>query len=167
MEFTSHLPTGLREHVERRLRENLIAWFTSVRPSGQPDSVPVGFLVQDDDTILVYSQPGKDKLRNIAANPRVSLALDETALGSDVIRVEGTATHVPGHPPAFDVAAHVAKYGEHIASAGFGTPERFAAMFSEAIVITPTRLHAFARPQGNPLGAPAAGARAAARPAHP
>jgi PPOX class probable F420-dependent enzyme len=144
MEFTSHLPAGLREHVERRLRENLVAWFTTVRPSGQPDSVPVGFVVKDDDTILVYSRPGKHKLRNIAANPRVALTLDETASGSDVIRIEGTAQHVPDHPPAFDVEAHVAKYGEHIASAGFGTPERFAAVFSEAIVITPTRLHAFA-----------------------
>lgn len=145
MEFASHLSGGLREHVERRLRENLVGWFTSVRPSGQPDSVPVAFLVQDDDTVLVYSQPGKNKLRNIAANPRVTLTLDETALGSDVIRVEGTAKHAPGYPPACDVEAYVAKYGELIASAGFGTPERFAARFSEAIVITPTRLHAFAR----------------------
>lgn len=145
MEFTSHLPAGLREHAERRLRENLIGWFTSVRPGGQPVSVPVGFLVQDDGTILVYSQPGRDKLRNIAANPRVTLTLDETALGCDVIRVEGTAKHVPGHPPASGVQAWVAKYGGHIASAGFGTPERFAVMFSEAIVITPSRLHAFAR----------------------
>jgi PPOX class probable F420-dependent enzyme len=145
VEFTSHLPAGLREHAERRLRENLVAWFTSVRPSGQPVSVPVGFVVEDGDTILVYSRPGKDKLRNIAANPRVTLTLDETASGTDVIRVEGTAKHVPDHPPAFDVEAYVAKYGEHIATAGFGTPERFAAMFSEAIVITPTGLHAFAR----------------------
>lgn len=145
MEFTSHLSAGLREHAERRLRGNFIAWFTSVRPSGQPDSVPVGFVVQDDDTILLYSQPGKGKLRNIAANPRVTLTLDETAMGSDVIRVEGTAKHVPGHPPASGVEAYMAKYGEHIASAGFGPPERFAARFSEAIVIAPTRLHAFAR----------------------
>jgi PPOX class probable F420-dependent enzyme len=145
MEFASHLSAGLREHAERRLRENLVGWFTSVRRSGQPDSVPVGFLFQDDDTILIYSQPGKIKLRNIAANPRVTLTLDGTAQGTDVIRVEGTARHVPGHPPACDVATWVAKYGEHVASTGFGSPERFAAMFSEAIVITPTRLHAFAR----------------------
>ncbi|WP_158879597.1 pyridoxamine 5'-phosphate oxidase family protein [Amycolatopsis anabasis] len=145
MEFTSHLPTGLREHAERRLRENIVGWFTSVRPSGQPDCVPVGFVVQDDDTILVYSQPGKTKLRNIAANPRVTLTLDETAASTDVIRIEGTAKHVPGHPPAPEVAAHVAKYGEYIASSGFGTLEWFAEVFSEAIVITPTRLHAFTR----------------------
>ncbi len=145
MEFTSHLPTGLREHVERRLRENHVAWFTSVRPSGQPVSVPVGFVVQDDGTILVYSQPGKDKLRTIAANPRVTLTLDETALGSDVVRIEGLAWHVPDHPPAFDVEAWVAKYGEYLASSGFGTPKQFAERFSEAIVIAPARLYAFAR----------------------
>jgi PPOX class probable F420-dependent enzyme len=144
MEFASHLPAGLREHAERRLRENLVGWFTSVRPSGQPVSVPVGFVVQDDDTILVYSQPGKEKLRNIAANPRVTLALDETAAGSDVIRLEGTAKHAPDHPPAFEVEPWVAKYGEYVASSGFGTPERFGATFSAAIVITPTQLHAFA-----------------------
>jgi PPOX class probable F420-dependent enzyme len=144
MEFTSHLSDGLREHAERRLRENLVGWFTSVRPSGQPVSVPVGFVVKDDDTILVYSQPGKEKLRNIEANPRVTLALDETAGGRDVIRLEGTAKHVPEHPPAVDVDPWVAKYAEYVASSGFGTPAGFAATFSEAIVITPTRLHAFA-----------------------
>jgi hypothetical protein len=35
----------------------------------------------------------------------------------------------------------VAKYVERI-GAIFGTPERFAEAFSEAIVITPSRLHA-------------------------
>lgn len=144
MEFTAHLPAGVRQHVEQRLRENLIAWFTSVRPSGQPDSVPLGFLVQDDDTVLIYSQPGKNKLRNIAANPRVTLTLDGTASGSDVIRVEGRARHDRDHRPASDVDGWVAKYGTQIASGGFGTPEAFAAIFSAAIVITPTRLHVFA-----------------------
>ena len=36
---------------------------------------------------------------------------------------------------------YAAKYTERI-GAIFGTAERFGAMFSEAIVITPTRLHA-------------------------
>jgi PPOX class probable F420-dependent enzyme len=76
MEITAHPPADDRERVEARLRHNLIAWLTSVRPDGQPVSVPVWFLVRDDSTILVYSQPGKAKLRNLAGNPRVSLALD-------------------------------------------------------------------------------------------
>jgi len=58
MELTSHLPAGDRERVEDRLRHNLIAWLTSVRPDGQPVSVPVWFLMRDDETILLYSRSG-------------------------------------------------------------------------------------------------------------
>jgi PPOX class probable F420-dependent enzyme len=141
MELTADLPSERRARVEARLQTNLMAWLTTVSPSGRPDSVPVWFLRRDDDTILVYSQPGKTKLRNIAANPHVALGLDVTDIGRDVIRVEGTASHVPAHPRADEVAEYAAKYTERI-GAIFGTVERFAAAFSEAIVITPTRLHA-------------------------
>ena len=141
MRLAGKLDDGRRAHVEGRLQTNLMAWLTTVSPSGRPHSVPVWFLVQEDDTILVYSEPNKAKLRNIAANPRVALALDVTDIGRDVIRFEGTATHVPGHPRADEVPAYLSKYVERIAAI-FGTPERFARSFSEAILITPTRLHA-------------------------
>jgi PPOX class probable F420-dependent enzyme len=141
MALTADLPNDRRARVEARLRTNLMAWLTTVNPSGRPDSVPVWFLLRDDDTILVYSQPGKAKLRNIDTNPHVALGLDVTDIGRDVIRVEGTAARVPGHPPADQVAEYAAKYTERI-GAIFGTVEQFAQAFSEAIVITPTRLHA-------------------------
>lgn len=141
MRFTDQLEDHRRAHVEGRLGTNLMAWLTTVSPAGRPQSVPVWFLVQDDGTILLYSQPGKAKLRNIAANPHVALGLDVTDLGRDVIRFEGTAAHVPGHPPANEVPAYVSKYVERI-GAIFGTPEGFARAFTEAIVVTPTRLHA-------------------------
>jgi PPOX class probable F420-dependent enzyme len=141
MGLTAHLPEERRGRVEGRLRTNLMAWLTTVSPSGRPDSVPVWFLLRDDDSVLVYSQPGKVKLRNIAANPHVALGLDVTDIGRDVIRLEGTAARVAGHPRADEVAEYAAKYTERI-GAVFGTVERFAALFSEAIVITPTRLHA-------------------------
>lgn len=141
MRLTSELDDRRRPHVEGRLRTNLMAWLTTVSQSGRPHTVPVWFLVQDDDTILVYSEPGKAKLRNIATNPHVALGLDVTDIGRDVIRFEGTATHVPGHPPADEVPAYLSKYVERI-GAIFGTPGRFARSFSEAIVVTPTRLHA-------------------------
>jgi PPOX class probable F420-dependent enzyme len=141
MNLTSALQPERRSRVETRLSTNLMAWLTTVSPAGRPDSVPVWFLVRDDDTILLYSQPGKAKLRNIDANPHVSLGLDVTDIGRDIIRFEGTAVRAADQPPADQVPEYAAKYAERI-GAIFGTVERFAAAFSEAIVITPTRLHA-------------------------
>jgi PPOX class probable F420-dependent enzyme len=141
MGLTADLPVDRRQRVDTRLQTNLMAWLTTVSPAGKPDSVPVWFLLRDDDSILVYSQPAKAKLRNIDANPNVSLGLDVTDIGRDIIRITGTAMRATGHPPADRVPEYVAKYVERI-GAIFGTPERFAEAFSEAIVITPSRLHA-------------------------
>ena len=141
MKLTSHLSDDRRLHVEARLRANLMAWLTTVRPDGRPDSVPVWFLLRDDETILVYSQPGKMKLRNVSRNPAVALGLDVTDIGRDIIRIDGTAAHVPGSPAADQVPEYVAKYTERI-GAMFGTASRFAEMFPEALIITPHRLHA-------------------------
>ena len=141
MELTSHLADDRRTHVEGRLRANLMAWLTTVRPDGRPDSVPVWFLLRDDETILVYSQAAKMKLRNISQNPRVALGLDVTDIGRDIIRIDGTAQHVPGFPAADQVPEYAAKYAERI-GANFGTASQFAALFPEALIITPRRLHA-------------------------
>ena len=141
MKLTVDLPTDRRAHVETRLRTNLMAWLTTVDSAGRPNSVPVWFLVCDDERILVYSQPGKAKLRNILANPNVALGLDVTDLGRDIIRFEGTAVADLNHLRADQIPGYVAKYTERI-GAIFGTVERFAEVFAAAIVITPTRLHA-------------------------
>ena len=141
MELTANLADDRRQRVETRLRTNLMAWLTTVSPDGRPSSVPVWFLLGDDDTILVYSRPGKAKLRHIDANPHVALGLDVTDIGRDVIRIDGTAVREPDHAPADKVPAYAAKYTERV-GAIFGTVEQFAEAFSEAIVITPTRLYA-------------------------
>jgi PPOX class probable F420-dependent enzyme len=139
MELTSHLPTADRERVENRLRHNLMAWLTSVRPDGQPVSVPVWFLMREDGTILLYSRPGKAKLRNIANNPKVSLTLDVTDIGRNIVRIEGVARPAHDQPPANQQPAYLAKYIERI-EALFSTSERFAELFSAALIITPTKL---------------------------
>jgi len=140
MQLTCHLPSADRERVEGRLHSNLIAWLTTVRPDGQPVTVPVWFLVRDDETILLYSRPQQGKLRNIAANPKVSFALDVTDIGRNIVRLEGTARRDHEQPPANEHPAYLAKYTERMA-AMFDTPEQFATLFSAAIIITPARLH--------------------------
>ena len=58
MELTAELPEDRRARVDTRLHTNLMAWLTTVSPVGLPDTVPVWFLLRDDDSVLVYSQPG-------------------------------------------------------------------------------------------------------------
>jgi PPOX class probable F420-dependent enzyme len=53
---------------DRRLREEKIAWLTTVRSDGQPQSVPVWFL-WDGESFLIYSQPDRQKLKNIGRKP--------------------------------------------------------------------------------------------------
>jgi PPOX class probable F420-dependent enzyme len=139
MQLAAHLPPDDRERVEARLRSNLMAWLTTVRPSGQPVSVPVWFLMREDDSILLYSQPGKEKLRNIAGNPKVCLGLDVTDIGRNIVRIEGTARQAHDQPPADQEPAYLAKYTERI-GAMFDTPQRFAELFSAALIVTPSRL---------------------------
>jgi len=141
MTFTSQLTSDDRERVENRLRNNLMAWLTTVRSDGQPVTVPVWFLLREDDTIFVYSQPGSAKFRNIGANPKVSLVLDVCDLGRNIVRIEGHATPVDDVVPANQQSAYLAKYTERI-GAPFDTPERFAGLFSAALSITPLKLHA-------------------------
>jgi PPOX class probable F420-dependent enzyme len=141
MNLTNELSADRRAHVEARLHGNLMAWFTTVRPSGQPVSVPVWFLMRGDEKLVLYSQPEKLKLRNIRINPRVTLGLDVTDIGRDIVRIDGLAAEAEEVPPANENHEYVVKYRERI-GAMFGTPEKFAAMFSCAVVITPTRLWA-------------------------
>jgi PPOX class probable F420-dependent enzyme len=127
-------------HAESRLSQDHIGWLTTVRPSGQPDTVPVWFLWRSGE-IWIYSRPNMLKLRNLEQNPRVSLVLDDTHGGQDVVRVEGMARVVEGNPAADQVPAYVEKYAERIRS-GFGSPPAFASTYSVPVVVTPTRIHA-------------------------
>jgi PPOX class probable F420-dependent enzyme len=133
--FDTTTETGAR--AERRLREEEIAWLTTVRQDGQPQSVPVWFL-WDGETFLIYSQPGRQKLRNIARNPRIDLNLNSNVHGGDVVRVEGITEIVEDAPPATEVPEYVEKYRAAIARIGFD-PEGFARAYSVPLRVTPSR----------------------------
>lgn len=128
-------PAGAR--AAQRLRDELIAWLTTVSAAGQPQSSPVWFL-WDGDTFLVYSRPRTAKMRNIARNPHVGLHLDGNGRGGDVVVVEGLAAIDPSVPRADGIPEYVEKYRERIA-ANRWTPASFAADYSEAVRITPQR----------------------------
>jgi PPOX class probable F420-dependent enzyme len=139
MQLTANLPEADRARVDARLRSNLMAWLTTVQPNGQPVTVPVWFLLREDDTIALYTRPGVEKLRSIAANPRVSLVLDVSDVGRNIVRIEGTLRQADDRPPANEDPGYLAKYIERMAAL-FGTPESFAEQFSVPLILTPSKL---------------------------
>ena len=125
-------------HVDERLRKNLILWLGSVRPDGRPHLVYVFFL-WDGKHIIIFSQPNSQKKRNVRNNPKVTLALDDTRDGEDMVILEGQAELL--HDPEVNATlpAYAAKYDSLLKRVGL-TAEAMAAIYSQAILVTPTRI---------------------------
>ena len=134
--------TEFGQRAQQRLTDEPVCWFTTVTPAGQPLAIPIWFLWQEDETVLIYSQDNTVKLRNIRANPKVSINLNSNEWGGDIIRLEGKAEIPAGFPAATGVPAFIEKYHERMASMNM-TPEAFAAEYSVPILIKPEKLRGF------------------------
>jgi len=113
----------------------------TVNASGTPLPTLVWFW-WDGEAIWVYSRPETAKLRNITANPRVALALRTDEFGDDITVITGDAEVDALAPAADAVPDYVAKYSELITRLGTD-PVGFAASYSVAIRVSPTRLRAW------------------------
>ncbi len=124
--------------ADERLRTEAVAWLITVAEDGTPVPTPVWFW-WDGASILVYSQRDKPKLRHIAANPRVAVALRTDELGDEITVVTGQAVADQSLPSADQLPSYVDKYGALIARLG-AAPASFAAEYSVPLRITPTKL---------------------------
>jgi PPOX class probable F420-dependent enzyme len=125
-------------HAETRLRREKVAWLTTVRRDGQPQSSPVWFLWRDGE-VIVYSRPTTQKVRNVQANQKVAVHLRDIDEGSDIVSIEGQATIDHRYPAASAVPAYVTKYRSMIADLGMD-PASFAKSYSVPVRIRPTKL---------------------------
>lgn len=126
----------LQPHVEERLRSAEIVWLTTVRPGGRLHNIPVWFL-WERATILIFSQPNAQKIRNLRQNHAVTLALDETKKG--VVILEGTAELLGRGEGHEALQAYGEKYREGLQRIG-RTAEEFTMLYSQLIRVTPVRL---------------------------
>lgn len=122
--------------VVARLQTAPIAWFGSTRDDGQPHLVPVWFL-WEGETILVFTKTGSQKVHNIRANPRATVAL-EGADDGEVVIVEGQAELLPEATAAVAGPVYWEKYGTQMEQMGM-TPEGMAAEFAQPIRVRPTK----------------------------
>jgi PPOX class probable F420-dependent enzyme len=125
----------IEPELEERLREEKLAWLTTVRRDGMPQPTPVWFLWRDG-RFLIYSQPEARKIRNIANNPRVSINLNSDPWGNRVVVITGMASVDANAAPANEIPAYLEKYREGILQIEM-TPESMAKEYSSAIYVTP------------------------------
>jgi len=124
-------------HIDERLRRELMMWLSTVRPDGRPHLVPVWFL-WDGETILIFSQPNQQKLRNLQHNPNVVVALDTAGQGDDVVMIEGKAELLDDPKVSTALPAYAEKYKERLELYGW-SGESMAQDYSQAIRIMPTK----------------------------
>ena len=120
MAFTIDTGTRFGERAARRLRDDKIAWLTTVDGKGTPQPIPVWFLWDGDRSILLYSQEMTAKLRNLRRNSRCSLHLDGNGRGGDIVVLLGEAHVSHDDPPANQVPEYVKKYEDAMDRNGWG-----------------------------------------------
>jgi PPOX class probable F420-dependent enzyme len=119
-----------------------VAWLTTVRADGQPQSSYVWFHFDGTD-LLVFSQPDAGKIRNVRANPKVSFHLDGDGIGGRVLTIDADAELLDGDVDEARTADYLAKYDEAIRTQLKSTPEEIHAQFGAALRITPTRVRSW------------------------
>ena len=126
----------LSPKIKRHLDNDVVIWMATVG-AGRPHAVPVWFW-WDGSSFLIYSIPGQ-KVRDVESNPNVQLHLNTDRGGDFVVRFEGEAEILRGHPLANKVPKYMAKYRERVRGYGW-TPKVFAEQYHVAIRVRPTRV---------------------------
>jgi PPOX class probable F420-dependent enzyme len=129
-------PFGAR--VARHLREEIVVWLTTVTPTGEPLPMPVWFVWDGGELVRMHSRRSA-RVRNIRANPHVSLNFSGDGRGGDVVVLSGSATADPDMPRADEDAEYLEKYRDHIARIGM-TPETFVQTYGVPVRIELTRV---------------------------
>jgi len=123
--------------TDAALRDDPVVWLSSVQSNGRPHLVPVWF-IWEGDRILAFSKPHARKVDNLRDQPSVMLAVGTPRLEFDVELIEATA-ELPDEPAAAVMPdGFGAKYRELLHRAGL-TVQRFAEVYSQPIVLRPTR----------------------------
>ena len=128
-------------HALERLDTDMIGWLTTVTLEGQPQTFPIWFLWEDGEA-LIYSDRRAKRNVNIAANPRVTLHLNDDGRGNDVVVIEGEARVDDSTPPLTGHGGYLAKYGAWIVDF-IGSAEEMQTIYNVPIRIRPTRGRAF------------------------
>ena len=138
---TPDFSDALGQRVLKQLRSETVVWLTTTSADGTPQPRLVWFL-WEDDTLLIYSQPGTAKLTHIARNAHVSLNFNSDPAGDHMSVLTGTATIDGSAPRALDHPAYLEKYRDGIAALN-SSPEQFSDSYSVPVRVRVERIRGF------------------------
>ena len=139
MSFAIDESTPFGARAAAHLREDKVAWLTTVSASGAPLPSPVWFLWEEPDHVLMFSRDGVPRLRNLDANPRVALNFAGDGRGGDIVVLSGRASIERDAPAAHEVPAYCAKYAWGFERLG-KSAEEFSAAYPVPVRIALSRL---------------------------
>ena len=138
------LPDGRSTSADAALRHDPVVWLSSIQSDGRPHLVPVWFH-WDGERIVAFSKPHARKVDNLRDDPRVMLAVGTPGPEFAVELIEATA-ELPDRPAAEVMPDGFGpKYRELLRRAGL-TVQRFAEVYSQPIVLRPTRFLGYGGP---------------------
>ena len=133
--------TAFGARIATRLSDERIIWLVTTSADGMPQPNPVWFL-WEGDSFLIYSLPDAARIANIRRNSHVALHFNSDSDGNDIIVFTGVATELPDMPPVDQHPAYLARYRQRI-DQEFGGPAAFAARYSLALRVTPSKVRGF------------------------
>jgi PPOX class probable F420-dependent enzyme len=131
------LTSEFGRRVDQSLKHEEMIWLTTVTPAGAAQPNPVWFY-WDGEAVILYSQPGSYRVRNILHIPRVALNLEDADVPRHnlVVNLSGARfnhNYVKPHP------RYEQKYSKYTPEMSL-TFNQLVAENSVEITIKPTRL---------------------------
>ena len=133
--------TKLGQRAKQRIETETVIWLTTIDSHDTPQPRPVWF-IWDGEAFVIYSQAKAKKVQHISKNSNASLNFDSGENGEDIQVFLGKAEIVQNPTPANQNTAYMDKYRKGIRGLGY-TEQVFAAEYSVAIRVKPTRLRSF------------------------
>ena len=141
----------MRPAVDAALRADPVAWLSSVQADGRPHVAPVWFH-WDGERIVAFSKPNARKIDNLRERPTAMLAVGTPGPEFAVELIEATA-ELPDRPASEVMPEGFgSKYRELLRRAGLSA-QRFAEVYSQPIVLRPTRFLGYGGPGWRQAGA--------------
>ncbi len=95
------------EQTRTILNEPVIVRFTTICPDGYPHTIPVWFMLDEDDLVL-FSLRDNRKVKNALANPKGNIIIGGDPVGSPCYLIDGdlTVEDDPHHHMAARITQH-------------------------------------------------------------